>query len=104
MATTYNVIDTASLLAAMATAVDGDTVNMANGLYTLSSTLHVGHDITLTGASQAGVFVQYTSTAGYGILVDANGATLSNFTLSGMGGNTSGNYGIKAQPDTGVSS
>jgi len=103
MATTYNVSDTAGLLAAVAIAVDGDTINMANGTYTLSSTLHIGHDITLTGASQAGVIVNYVPTTGYGILVDANGVTLSNFTLNGQTATTaSDNYGIKAQPDTNV--
>jgi hypothetical protein len=101
MATTYNVTDTGtgtgSLLGAIAAAVDGDTVIMANGTYNLSSTLHVGHDITLTGASEAGVVLNYAPMTGYGILLDANGATLSNFTLHGADG-TSSNYGIKAEP------
>src|SRR3954447_8894583 len=98
MATTFNVTDATGLSNAIASAVNGDTIMMANGIYTLTSTLHVGHDITLTGASQAGVVLNYTPTTGFGILLDANGATLSNFTLNGAGGNASGNYGIKAEP------
>src|SRR5258705_7535065 len=104
MATTYNVTDTAGLLVAIAAAGDGDTIIMANGTYTLSSTLNIHHGITLVGQSQAGVVINYTSSVGYGILVDADHTTLSNFTFNGTGVSASGNYGIKVNPDSGVAS
>src|ERR1051325_11912450 len=100
MPTTYNVSDTAGLLDAVANAVDGDTINLANGTYTLSSTLEIGHGVTLIGQSEAGVVLNYTSSVGYGIEVHADGVTLSNFTLNGQVVNTGGNYGIKVEPDT----
>jgi hypothetical protein len=81
MATTYNVTDTAGLLAAVSTAVVGDTIIMANGTYMLSSTLYIHQGITLTGQSEAGVIINYTSSSGYGILVDGTASTARRSTM-----------------------
>ena len=78
---------------------ENGNVFVNDGTYTLASTLNMNtKGVTLSGLSRDGVILDGSGIAsGYGLLVDANGTTLENFTLNGP---TAGTYGIKIQPDT----
>jgi hypothetical protein len=95
-----------SLQAAIDAAVAGETILIANGTYTLTSTLNVNKGVILLGESEAGVTIDASGVDSYGILLTGNNAVLKNFTLLGpqAGMTPNDNYGIKAQPDSGVSS
>jgi hypothetical protein len=97
--------DYTTIQAAINAAGSGDTIQVEAGAYVQQGTLNVDKDITLLGASEAGVIIDFTGVDGYGILLTGDGATLSNFTVLGpAAGTPSGNYGIKAQPGTGQTS
>ena len=71
----------------------GDTITVANGNYI--ETLDINKNITITGASEAGVVIDTSGFSDYGI--DANGditTSFSNFTLIGPIPAAFG-YGIK---------
>ena len=92
----------ATIQEAIDAAVAGDIIEIADGTYTLTGTLNVNKDVTLIGASEAGVTIDASGLDGYGIHLTADGATLSTFTLLGPeAGSPSGNYGIKADPNSG---
>ena len=92
----------ATIQEAIDAAVAGDIIEIADGTYTLTGTLNVSKDVTLIGASEAGVIIDASGLDGYGIHLTADGATLSTFTLLGPeAGSPSGNYGIKADPNSG---
>src|SRR4029079_14041853 len=80
-------------------------VELANATYAVTSQLTVDAGTTIHGESEAGVVIDATAvTTPYAIYLTADGATLSSFTLAGDG--TSGGSparGIKAEPDTSVS-
>jgi hypothetical protein len=86
---TFDAID-----AAVAAAVGGQKILIADGTYTLSSTLNVDKSLTIIGESETGVVINAGS-SGYGILVTADDSSLSNFTLVGTASNS---YGLKASP------
>ena len=92
------------LLAVVAGAAAGDVIYLLDGTHTLgASTLNIDKQLTILGQSEAGTIIDASGIDGYGILVTADDSSLSNFTLNGpAAGGASGNYGIKAQPDTGV--
>ena len=92
----------ATIQEAIDAAVAGDIIEIADGTYTLTGTLNVNKDVTLIGASEAGVTIDASGLDGYGIHLTADGATLYTFTLLGPeAGSPSGNYGIKADPNSG---
>lgn len=94
--------DYATIQEAIDAANSGDIIQVANGTYTLTSTLNVNEQVSIVGESESGVIIDATAIDGYGILVTADGASLSDLTLHGpQGGSPSGNYGIKIQPDSG---
>jgi len=71
-----------SLHAAVAAAAPGDILYMDNGTYTVATTLYVTAGLTLQGESEAGVILDASANAGYGLHVAGNGVVLENFTLS----------------------
>ncbi len=78
---------------AVGLATAGDTVNVANGVHTLSSTLEFFADgVSLIGQSRAGAIIDASGAATYGIRVHADDVSLSGFTLSGGSG-----YGVKVE-------
>jgi len=82
----------------------GGTVVLLDGTHVLPATLNVNKSIILMGQSEAGTIVDASGLNngnGYAMVVNADGTTLSDFTLVG-GGATAGETarGIKAQPDT----
>jgi hypothetical protein len=81
----------------------GGTVYLAPGTYDLgSSTLNVYGGVSLVGSDEATTILDASGIDGYGIFFTSDNSTLSDFTLDGPAtGGASGNYGIKAQPDTG---
>ncbi|MCR6673590.1 VCBS domain-containing protein [Devosia ginsengisoli] len=87
-----------SIQAAINSADPGDTVKLASGVHILPGTLYVREGITLLGEDGAILDASGLSAGSYGIYVDEDGVTLSNFTLLG-GGATGPARGIKAQAD-----
>ncbi|MCK5739717.1 hypothetical protein KAH55_11065, partial [bacterium] len=73
--------DQPTLHAAVAAASSGDVILVAAGTHSLATTLYVNKPLTLQGASQATVFFDATSNAGYGIQIEADNVTLSDFTM-----------------------
>ncbi len=94
-ATTINVpANYATIEAALAVAVTGDDIQVANGDYYPVSSLVINQGITLNGASEGGVIVYIPTAGGYGISVNAPNVVLSNFTL--VANTTNENYPIHA--------
>ena len=92
-AATINVpADYPTLHAAVAAATDGDIIMVAAGTHSLATTLYVTKPLTLQGASQATTIFDATANGGYGIQIDADNVTLSDFTMLP----TSPNYPIHA--------
>ncbi|WP_420559621.1 beta strand repeat-containing protein [Tepidicaulis sp.] len=91
-----------SIQAAIYGLVSGGWISVADGTYTLGSTLDISKSLTLTGESQTGTIIN-AATSGYGIQVTSNNVTLSDFTLNGPSANLSSSYGIKVSP-TGAAS
>ena len=88
---------------ALAAALDGYSIFIQDGTYSLgSTTLVIDKEITIIGESESGVIIDGSGIDGYGILVEADNVSMSNFTLDGpQAGGAGGNYGIKVQPDSG---
>jgi T1SS-143 domain-containing protein len=94
----------ATIQEAVDAAVDGDTILIGPGTYTLSSTLTVDKSLTIIGAGEGQTTLDASAGTSYGILVEADETTLQGFTLNGPADATGGagdNYGIKVQPDSG---
>jgi|GEM_PF-1555590 len=79
----------------------GGTVYVADGTYTLSSTLEINKALTLDGETEAGTIIDASGVSSYGIHTNASNITLRDFTLNG---NPSGgaNYGLKLEGVGGV--
>lgn len=94
----------AALQAIINGAPAGSVIILANGSYALTSTLYVSNSVTLQGESEAGVTIDASALNngnGYAILVNADNATLSTFTLLGGGGGAGETArGIKVEPNT----
>lgn len=74
--------DHATIQAAVAVAVNGDDIQVANGTYTLTGTLNINKSLTITGASESGVIINASATgASWGIHAHADNISLSNFTV-----------------------
>ena len=96
-----------SLQAVINAADAGDTIFLANGIYTLASTLNIHEGVKIVGESQSGVILDaHALSHGYGILVDADHVSISNLTVLGPHGSVSGvnnqtggsaEYGINVQ-------
>ena len=81
---------------------DNGALNLADGNYTLGSTLYISNDgLTVTGESEGGTLIDGSGTGGYGIYVSADDATLKKFTLQGP---TANSYGIHVSPGGAASS
>ena len=83
----------ATIQKAVSVANAGAIIHVLNGTYTLTNTLYVEvPNITITGESEAGVIIDASSFATWGIAPQTeSGMTLENFTLEGPN-----HYGIKA--------
>lgn len=85
----------------------GDTVYILNGTYVQSGTININKSLTLDGESESGVTIDASGNGtGYGIKVEADNVTLSNFTLTppqvdGVEGSSGGGYAIHATFDHG---
>lgn len=90
-----------SIQAAIYGLVSGGWISVADGTYTLGSTLDISKSLTLTGTSQAGTVIDASGIGNaYAIQVEADNVDLNTFTLIGSPTNGSASYGIKVQPDT----
>ncbi|MDQ2082873.1 VCBS domain-containing protein, partial [Xanthobacteraceae bacterium Astr-EGSB] len=92
-----------SLSAVVASASTSDVLLLLDGTHNLgTSTLNIDKTLTIIGQSEDGTVIDASGIDGYGMLVTADGTSLSNFTLNGpAAAPLGGNYGIKVQPDTG---
>ncbi len=73
----------------------GDTIEIKNGNYTISSTINVNKTVTITGESQAGVNLDMTGINGYGFLVTADNVVIQNLTVQGTNTGVNSNYTFK---------
>ena len=79
--------------------VKGGTVQVREGIYTLTSTLNVNKSVTLDGAGQSQTIIDGRSITGnYGMYVTADNVTLSDFTMYGPSTYYASAYGIKVSP------
>ncbi|EFL89370.1 VCBS domain-containing protein [Ahrensia sp. R2A130] len=98
--TTYATIQTA-----IDAATAGDTINLSNSgsPYILTSTLNVNIGVAIVGESEGGVVINASAIDGYGVKIDADGASMASLTVQGpAAGGSGGNYGIKIQPASGL--
>ena len=84
--------------AAIAASGATDVITVADGTYNPVGQLTIGHALTITGASEAGVIINIPAPGGYGISVAAHNVTLENFTLVAHVDNE--NYPIHASGTT----
>ncbi len=96
LAATYTVPTDGTLHAVVGGAVTGDTVNILDGSYTLTSTLNIAQGITLSGQSEAGVVIDIDCGSGYGLHPSVGGVVLENFTLNVITGGAEAGYVIHA--------
>ncbi|KKB09800.1 VCBS domain-containing protein [Devosia chinhatensis] len=89
-----------SALAAANAGTGHFTILVRNGDYTLTSTLTLSKSIAIVGESEAGVKINAAAVSGYGILVEGDGVSLSNFSLTGPAANAGSSYGIKVEPNS----
>lgn len=76
----------------------GAIVNLLDGTYVVpgGSFLGITKNVSLIGQSEAGTIINASAANTYGLRVQADNVTLSNFTL--MGSTGPGGYGIKVEP------
>ncbi|MES2371400.1 MAG: right-handed parallel beta-helix repeat-containing protein [Bacteroidota bacterium] len=72
-------------------AADGSIIHLANGTYTLTTTLNFNHELTIIGESEAGVIINATGipASAWALNPNRSNTSLSNFTLL-PNGNTGG--------------
>jgi filamentous hemagglutinin family protein len=88
----------ADLQDAIDIAASGASVNIGAGTYVRTTTLNVNKTVTLSGAGESHTTIDASGVSGYGVLVTADGVSLSDFTLYGPAANAPSSYGIKVQP------
>ncbi|MCK9403322.1 MAG: right-handed parallel beta-helix repeat-containing protein [Chitinophagaceae bacterium] len=66
---------------AVASALDGDVIHVANGTYTLAATLYLNRELTIIGESEAGVIINAIAATGYGISPTKSNSSLSYLTI-----------------------
>jgi filamentous hemagglutinin family protein len=76
----------------------GNIVHALDGTYVVPGGTYLGinQSITLSGQTQAGTIIDARNALTYGLRVQADNVTLSNFTMLGATG--AGGYGIKVEP------
>jgi hypothetical protein len=82
-------------------ATDGSIINLANGTYTLTTTLNFNHELSIIGESEAGVIINGTGIPANAWALNPNrsNTSLSNFTLLPNGG--TGGFPIHAGANSG---
>ncbi len=88
--------DQPTIAAAIAAASPGDQILIADGTYSITSTLDVGKSLTITGNSEAGVILQGDVAAGYVFYVHADNVTLEQMTLDIVTATAEAGYPIHA--------
>ncbi|MCD6331634.1 MAG: DUF11 domain-containing protein [Bacteroidales bacterium] len=85
----------ATIQAAIAASSDGDVIHIANGTYTFGSTVDINHQLTLVGASEAGVIIDATGVAaGTSALISSqSNVSVSYMTIQPNG--VDGSYALK---------
>ena len=73
--------DYSTISAAISAAAAGDTIAIADGTYSITSTLNVTKSLTISGNSESGVVLQINCGSGYGFNVAADDVILENMTL-----------------------
>ncbi|WP_417411536.1 DUF5801 repeats-in-toxin domain-containing protein, partial [Hoeflea sp.] len=96
---TGDIAQFATIEEAIGASVSGDTVRIASGEYTLSSTLTIAKSLTIIGAGEDDVVIHSATGNGYGIHVTADDVHISDLTFDASG---TSSYGFKVDPDTGV--
>jgi filamentous hemagglutinin family protein len=90
----------ASIQQAIAAVVSGGEIDVANGTYVIpgggTSYLLIDKSLSLIGQSEAGTIIDARGATAYGLRVQGDNVTLSNFTL--LGSQVEGGYGIKVEP------
>ncbi len=72
----------ATLQAAIDAAAPGDTIEVQDGTYVLTSTLNVNEEVSIIGESEVGTIIDASANgASWGIRVSANNVTLKNLTV-----------------------
>src|SRR6186713_2590992 len=67
---------------AMTTAPDGSIINIANGTYTLATTLNFNRSFTVIGETEAGVIINATAVgAGWALNPNKSNTSVSNMTI-----------------------
>lgn len=82
-------------------AADGSIIHLANGTYTLTTTLNFNHELTIIGESEAGVIINATGTpaSAWALNPNKSNTSLSNFTL--LPNSTTGGFPIHVSANTG---
>ena len=77
--------------------LNGHTITVANGTYVLASTLSIGKELSIIGASEAGTIINATTVTGYGLEIHASNVSLKNFTI--LPNSIGGTYTLKTNPN-----
>jgi autotransporter family porin len=82
-------------------AADGSIIHLANGTYTLTTTLNFNHELTIIGESEAGVIINATGIPANAWALNPNksNTSLSNFTL--LPNSSTGGFPIHVSANTG---
>ena len=89
-----------SIQAGINAVVTGGTVDVKDGTYTIASGggnyIDITKSLNLVGQSEAGTIIDASAASSYGMRVQADDVSLSDFTLLGSAG--AGGYGFKVEP------
>jgi hypothetical protein len=82
-------------------AADGSTIHLANGTYTLTTTLNFNHELTIIGESESGVIINATGvpSGAWALNPNKSNTSLSNFTL--LPNSNNGGFPIHVSANTG---
>ncbi len=67
---------------AMAAAASGDQISIADGTYIETTTLYINQPLTLTGESESGVVIDFSTCTGYAFNVGADDVTMEYFSIA----------------------